>query len=171
MYQPAAPHPREEERLAELLDLAVLDTLPEEGCDQLAQLVAKVCDVPIALVSLVDARRQWFKARVGVELCETGRDEAFCAHAILAPGELLVVPDALEDPRFRENPLVLGPAGIRFYAGAPIVMSSGLPMGTLCAIDTRPRQLLPWQLRTLPLLARRVARFLEARREAARPPV
>lgn len=169
MYQPAAPHPREEERLAELLDLAILDTLPEAGCDQLARLVAQVCDVPIALVSLVDARRQWFKARVGIEACETGRDEAFCAHAILSPGELMLVPDTLKDPRFCENPLVLGPPGIRFYAGAPIVLASGLPMGTLCAIDTRPREFWPWQLRTLPLLARRLARLLEERREAARP--
>lgn len=167
MYQPAPPHPQEEERLAELLSLAILDTPPEERYDRLVQLIARICDVPIALVSIVDARRQWFKASVGLDACETGRDEAFCAHAILSPQQLLIVPDALADPRFRDNPLVTGPPHVRFYAGAPIVLSSGLPVGTLCAIDRRPREPWPWQLQSLALLARRVGRLLEEGRDGA----
>lgn len=171
MYQPAPPHPQEEERLAELLGLAILDSLPEESYDQFARLASQVCDAPIALVSLVDAQRQWFKARVGLDVCQTGRDEAFCAHAILPPQEMLVVPDTLADARFRDNPLVTGAPHVRFYAGAPIVLASGLPVGTLCVLDTRPRQLWPWQLQTLALLAKRTARLLEKRRDAAAPQV
>lgn len=167
MYQPAPPHPQEEQRLAELLSLAILDSLPEGGYDQFVQLAAQVCDAPIALVSLVDADRQWFKARVGLQVCETGRHEAFCAHALLSPQEMLVVPDTLADERFRENPLVRGAPHVRFYAGAPIVLASGLPMGTVCVLDTRPRQPWPWQLQTLALLAKRTARLLDKRRDAA----
>ena len=167
MFQPAPPHPREDERLAELMGLAILDSLPEESYDQFVRLAAQVCDVPIALISLVDEKRQWFKARVGLDVCETGRDEAFCAHAIHAPDEVMVVPDTQSDPRFADNPLVTGPPHIRFYAGAPIVTGGGLPVGTLCVIDTRPRELFPWQVQTLTLLAKRIARLLDKRRDAA----
>lgn len=166
-HAPAPPHPREEARLAELMGLAILDTLPEEDYDQFVRLAAQVCDAPIALISLVDENRQWFKARVGIDVCETGRDEAFCAHAILEQDRLMVVPDTLQDERFADNPLVLGPPHIRFYAGAPVVLDSGLPAGTLCVIDTRPRTLYPWQIQTLMLLSRRIARLLEKRRAAA----
>lgn len=166
-HEPAPPHSREEERLAELMGLAILDTLPEEDYDQFVRLAAQVCDAPIALISLVDENRQWFKARVGIDVCETGRDEAFCAHAIHAADQVMVVPDTLQDDRFADNPLVLGPPHIRFYAGAPVVLDSGLPVGTLCVIDTRPRTLYPWQLQTLMLLSKRIARLLEKRRAPA----
>lgn len=135
---PAAPLPPDEsQRLAALRELLILDTPPEERFDRIVRFAADEFDVPIALVSLVDAHRQWFKARVGLDVCETGRDAAFCAHAILEP-EVMVVEDALADPRFVDNPLVNGAPGIRFYAGAPLQVG-GRHVGTLCVIDVRPR--------------------------------
>ncbi|WP_157991444.1 GAF domain-containing protein [Caldimonas tepidiphila] len=150
--------------MAELVGLAILDTLPEDDYDQFTRLASEVCDTPIALVSLLDKDRQWFKSRIGMDVCETGRAEAFCPHAILTPDEVMLVPDALKDERFAENPLVVGPPHIRFYAGAPIVLDSGLPMGTLCVMDTRPRELHDWQVQTLRLLAKRIVRLLQQRR-------
>ena len=136
---PAAPLPPDEaERLAALRELLILDTPPEERFDRIVRFAADEFDVPIALVSLVDADRQWFKARVGLDACSTSRDAAFCGYAILDP-QVLVVEDALADPRFADNPLVLGPPGIRFYAGAPLEVA-GRRIGTLCVIDTRPRR-------------------------------
>lgn len=136
---PAAPLPADEaERLEALRRLLILDTPPEERFDRIVRFAADEFDVPIALVSLVDADRQWFKARVGLDACSTSRDSAFCGYAILKP-EVLVVEDALADPRFEDNPLVLGEPKIRFYAGAPIEVS-GRRIGTLCVIDTRPRR-------------------------------
>ncbi|MFM1989423.1 MAG: hypothetical protein RJA99_2380 [Pseudomonadota bacterium] len=135
---PAAPFPSDEsQRLAALRELLILDTPPEERFDRIVRFAADEFDAPIALVSLVDSERQWFKARVGLDICETGRDAAFCAYAILKP-EVMVVEDALADPRFVDNPLVLGAPGIRFYAGAPLEVG-GRRVGTLCVIDVRPR--------------------------------
>jgi GAF domain-containing protein len=135
---PSAPTPPDEpQRLEALRRLLILDTPPEERFDRIVRFAAEEFDAPIALVSLVDRDRQWFKARVGLEVCETSRDAAFCAHAILEP-EVMVVEDALADPRFADNPLVLGPPHIRFYAGSPLVVD-GRRVGTLCVIDTRPR--------------------------------
>jgi GAF domain-containing protein len=137
----AAPLPdNEAERLAALHALLILDTPPEQRFDKIAEFAASEFDVPIALISLIDRERQWFKARVGLPVCETGRDISFCGHAILAPG-IMVVSDALLDPRFADNPLVTGEPGIRFYAGAPLTMPSGAALGTLCLIDRRPRTL------------------------------
>lgn len=134
----SAPLPPDEpQRLDALRRLLILDTPPEERFDRIVRFAAEEFDAPIALVSLVDRDRQWFKARVGLEACQTSRDAAFCAHAILAP-EVMVVEDALADPRFADNPLVLGPPHIRFYAGSPLEIE-GRRVGTLCVIDTRPR--------------------------------
>ena len=136
-----APVPdNEAERLAALYALLILDTPPEQRYDRIAEFAASEFDVPIATITLVDADRQWFKAKVGTEVCATGRDISFCSHAILAP-EIMVVADTLADPRFADNPLVTGEPFIRFYAGAPLTLDSGVRLGTLCLIDRRPRTL------------------------------
>ncbi len=165
--QIAPPPPDEARRLAELRAYDVLDTLPEQAYDDITYLAAQICDVPIALVSLVDAERQWFKSRVGIDTIETSRDVAFCAHAIHAPGELLVVPDATADARFSGNPLVVEDPSIRFYAGAPLVTEQGSALGTLCVIDLAPRELDEGQAEALRALSRQVMAQLELRRAVA----
>ena len=136
-----APMPENEtQRQAALNQLGILDTGQEERFDRITRIAAEAFDVPIALVSLVDSDRQWFKSCVGLDVKETPRDMAFCAHAILE-NEVLVVPDALLDPRFADNPLVTGDPHVRFYAGYPLQLADGHCIGTLCLIDTRPRQL------------------------------
>lgn len=139
----SAPLPaNEEERLALLYELVLLDTPPERRLDKIVEFASVEFNIPIVLVSLVDRHRQWFKAKVGISACETAREVSFCAHAILSD-EPMIVPDALLDERFRDNPLVSGPPHIRFYAGAPLTCAEGLALGTLCLIDTRPRTLDP----------------------------
>lgn len=132
--------PNEKQRLAALHALLILDTPPEQRFDRIAEFAASEFDAPIALISLVDENRQWFKSRVGLDVCETSRDLAFCAHALLSSAPL-VIPDTLKDERFADNPLVLGPPHIRFYAGTPLLLPSGLAAGTLCIIDTKPREI------------------------------
>ncbi|CAI8716073.1 Diguanylate cyclase [Pseudomonas sp. IT-P2] len=127
-------------RVQVLQDLKLLDSAPEERFDRLTRLAKRLFNVPIALVTLVDKDRQWFKSCVGLGVTETPRDVSFCAHAILQD-ELLLVPDAREDERFHDNPLVIGDPNIRFYAGYPLTVPNGNKMGTLCLIDTRPRDL------------------------------
>jgi signal transduction histidine kinase len=151
----APPHPQEEARLAALDTLEILDTLPEARFDDLTRLASHLCGTPIALVSLVDHYRQWFKSRIGLETPETPRDFAFCAHAILGE-QLFVVEDAHADERFHDNPLVTGGPHLRFYAGIPIKGASGHPLGTLCVIDHQPRQLTPSQAEALAVLGRQV---------------
>jgi PAS domain S-box-containing protein len=150
-------------RLAELDGLQVLDTVPEPAFDALTRLAADSFDVPIALISLIDERRQWFKARIGLDAAETLREDAFCGHAIASPGEVMVVPDASQDARFAANPLVTGDPSIRFYAGAPLVTSAGHALGTLCVIDRRPRTISAAQIEQLRGLAAQVVAQLEAR--------
>lgn len=145
---PAAIPANDNERLQALRELLILDTPPEQRFDRIVQFAAEEFEVPIALLSLIDEQRQWFKARVGLDICETGRDVSFCGHAIHAP-TTMVVADALLDPRFIDNPLVTGPPFIRFYAGAPLEPRPGLRIGTLCLLDTRPRTLDPMDLRIL----------------------
>ncbi|HEY9106506.1 MAG TPA: GAF domain-containing protein [Roseateles sp.] len=135
-----APIPADDDaRLQALRELLILDTPPEERFDRLVEFAASEFDVPIALISLIDRERQWFKARVGLDACETRRDISFCGHAIVQR-ELFEVVDATLDPRFADNPLVVGAPWIRFYIGAPLALPGGATIGTLCLIDTRPRE-------------------------------
>jgi PAS domain S-box-containing protein len=160
-----APLPENEtERLAALRDLGILDTPPEPAYDELSALAAYICQTPIALISLVDEYRQWFKSRVGWTAGETCLDVAFCAHAILQP-DLLVVPDARADERFANNPLVTSPPRIRFYAGAPLVTAEGHALGTLCVLDHKPRELSAEQARALQVLSRQVVAQLSLREQ------
>ncbi len=162
--QPPHEHPQSErERLEALRALQILDTPPEREFDDLVWLASRICETPIALVSLVDADRQWFKASCGIEAKETSRDISFCRHA-LGQDSVFIVPDAALDPRFSSNPLVVGPPNIRFYAGAPLISADGFRYGTLCVIDTLPRSLSGRQAEALQRLARRTAEALEHRR-------
>ncbi|MDQ4064086.1 MAG: GAF domain-containing protein, partial [Actinomycetota bacterium] len=136
-----APLPlNEAQRIASLRGLHILDTPYEERFDRITRLAQRLFSVPIALVSLIDVNRQWFKSCIGLDLRETPRSTSFCAHAILSD-EALVIPDAQLDPRFADNPFVTGPPHIRFYAGQPLVGPNNQKLGTLCIIDRRPRQL------------------------------
>jgi GAF domain-containing protein len=153
----------EEARLAALEKYAILDTDPEQSFDDLTLLASFVCKTPIALISLVDEDRQWFKSRVGIDASETSRDIAFCSTAILQ-SDLFVVPDALNDERFRDNPLVVSDPHIRFYAGAPLINEDGCALGTLCVVDRTPRELSPEQREALKALSRLVLSQLEFRR-------
>jgi anti-sigma regulatory factor (Ser/Thr protein kinase) len=152
----------ETERLAALRRYRILDTDPERCFDDLALLASHICGTPMALISLVDERRQWFKARVGVTVAETSRAVSFCAHAI-KQRDLLIVPDALSDERFSENDLVTGDPKIRFYAGAPLVTPDGYALGTLCVADRTPRTLAADQVNALEALRRQVEAQLELR--------
>jgi GAF domain-containing protein len=143
--------PDEPARLRALHDTGVLDSAPEERFDRITRLARRVFDVPIALVSLVDAERQWFKSRQGIEIQETPRELSFCAHAI-HDDRVFIVPDALTDPRFADNPAVTGEIRARFYAGRPIRMF-GRRVGTLCLVDRRPRELRDDDVRALNDLA------------------
>ena len=158
---PGVP-PDEPARLALLESLELLDTPPEAGFDELVSLAADVCETPVAMVSLVGRERQWFKARVGTDLCGSPREQAFCARAILDPTRIFEIEDAARDPRFADNPLVTGAPEIRFYAGAPLVLQ-GRALGTLCVVDHEPRRLTEIQRRRLGLLARQVVREIELR--------
>ncbi|MBD2078193.1 GAF domain-containing protein [Phormidium sp. FACHB-592] len=160
---PANLPENETARLAALCQYNILDTPAEAAFDEIATLAAALCDTPIALVSLVDSTRQWFKAKIGLAVEETEREVAFCGHAILQP-DLLIVPDASQDQRFADNPFVLDDPQIRFYAGAPLLTAEGHAMGTLCVIDSVPRDLSLEQAQALRVLARQVMTQLELRR-------
>lgn len=137
----AAPIPEvESQRLAVLHELSILDTLEEEAYDDLTMLAAQICQTPIALVTLIDSDRQWFKSRRGFAPRETPRDIAFCSHAIL-DNKPFIVNDSAQDIRFRDNPLATDPPHIRFYAGAPLIFEPGIHLGTLCVIDSKAREL------------------------------
>jgi len=164
VQKPAIP-PTESQRLQTLRGLGILDTLPEERFDRITRLARRLFGVPIALISLVDAERQWFKSNQGLPATETGRDVSFCGHAV-ADDELLVVPDALADERFMDNPLVVGDPGIRFYAGCPVHAGEGFPIGTVCLIDRERRELSAEDILLLRDLAAMVEDELHMLREA-----
>ena len=156
-----APLPANEaQRLAALREYRILDTPPDPAYDEIARLASQICGVPIALIALTDQDRQWFKARVGIELEETPRNLAFCAHAILQP-DLLLVPDATKDERFADNPFVTSAPNVRFYAGAPLRTSGGTALGTLCVVDQVPRELSEEQKAALRTLADQVVTRME----------
>jgi GAF domain-containing protein len=163
-----APIPdNEEARLAALEDYRILDTATEQAYDDITALAAQICGVPIAMISLVDESRQWFKSKLGLNEQETPRDVAFCAHAILQ-SEPLIVRDALKDTRFADSALVTRSPRIRFYAGFPLASPEGFALGTLCAIDRKPRRLTDSQRHAMQALSRQVMALLEARRVSAR---
>jgi PAS domain S-box-containing protein len=154
----------EEDRLAALREYRILDTLPEAAYDDITLLASQICAAPIALITMVDADRQWFKSRIGLDLVETPRDVSFCAHAILE-ADLVEVPDTTKDARFADNPFVTEASRFRFYAAAPLVTSEGLALGTLCVLDRVPRQLTPGQQASLRALARQTMAQLERGRQ------
>jgi GAF domain-containing protein len=158
--------PDEDRRLAALRELSILDTQSEERFDRITRLAASVGEVPIALVSLVDQNRQWFKSCIGLGARETSREVSFCAHAVMTRAPV-IVPDTLQDDRFADNPLVVGEPRIRFYAGFPIFHHNGSCVGTLCLIDSRPRQFPPALIQQLEDLASMVQRELNSEPRSA----
>ena len=154
----------ENERLDALARLKIMDTPPEPEFDELVEMAAAICEVPISLITLVDERRQWFKAAIGLATQETSREVAFCSHAI-QQREVLTVEDATLDPRFAQNPLVTGEIGIRFYAGVPVSNAEGHLLGTLCVIDTVPRKLTKTQMAALRVLGHQANARLELREQ------
>lgn len=159
-----APIPdNETERLSALREYHILDTDAEQSYDDIAALATYICQVPIALISLVDGGRQWFKSKMGMEQRETPREVAFCAHAILQR-EPFIVPDTRKDRRFSDNVLVTDEPHVRFYAGFPLINAEGLALGTLCVKDRKPRHLSPAQKQVMQILARQAMALVESRR-------
>jgi len=159
----ADQHPAQAARLAALHDYDILDTAPEAMFDDIVRLASEICEMPMSIISLVDENRQWFKAEVGLDTDQTPIDQSICAHAILTDG-FLEVRDTILDERTRDNPLVTGLPNLRFYAGAVLFTPEGLPLGTLCVLDDKPRELTPLQRQTLKVLAKQVMTQLDLRR-------
>jgi GAF domain-containing protein len=155
--------PNEAARLKALRRYQLLDSLPEDIYNDITRIASAICGTPVAIINLIDEHRQWTKARYGIELKEFPRDQSFCAHAILQPDEIMLVPDARYDERFFDNPLVMGDLPVIFYAGMPIVDSGGYPLGTLCVVDNRPREMSDQKLMALKALAKLVQTNFELR--------
>ncbi len=162
---PANIPPNEAERLDVLNSYNILDSLPEKEYDAITKIASGICNTPIALVSIVDEDRQWFKSHHGLDATETHRDLAFCAHSILQPNDLFIVNDATKDERFFDNPLTTQAPNVVFYAGAPLNSSEGYSLGTLCVIDNKPKELNESQKESLVLLAAQVVSLLELRKK------
>lgn len=156
-------HPSEAARIAALKSYGILDTPREAEFDEVVEVLASICEAPICIINLIDSGRQWFKAEVGFGVRETPLDSSICAHAILR-SDFFLVPDMLQDPCFSDNPLVTGAPHLRFYAGALLRTPDGLPLGTVCVLDYRPRDLDNRQKNAIRLMARQVMRQLELRR-------
>ncbi len=158
------PYPdNESQRVAALHKLQILDSGPDQSYDDLVFLASMICNTPMAMVSLVDRDRQWFKSKIGISATETPRDISFCTHTIMRPSDLLIVDDATKDPRFTDSPLVTGDPEVRFYAGAPLVTHQGLALGAICVVDKQPRTLDARQAEALRCLARQVVALFELR--------
>jgi len=162
----AALHSAEKQRIAALRSYEILDTPREAEFDDIVRVVSAICETPISVINLIDHGRQWFKAEVGLGVRETPLPASICAHAILQPG-LFVVPDTLNDQRFLDNPLVTGDPHLRFYAGALLETEEGLPLGTICVLDYKPRQLTDNQKDLLRLMASQIMKLFELRRQNA----
>lgn len=159
----AAKHKKEEERIKLLESYSILDTLPEIDYDNLTAIAAEICGTPISLVSFVDKDRQWFKSRHGLNATETPRDYSFCAHAINDPHNVFIIEDSRKDIRFFDNPVVTGSPNVVFYAGVPLINENGLPLGSLCVIDDKPKKLSENQIRSLKALSDQIMKLLELR--------
>ena len=162
-WQPAPTPSNESERLAALHEYKILDTPPEQVFDDLTWLASFICQTPMALVTLIDRHRQWFKSRVGFDSTETPRTESICAYAVLKPEGLMEVPDAAKDRRFAGMPAIAGGPCVRFYAGAPLVGARGYAVGTICVMDREPRALSEDQRHALRILAKQATAQLELR--------
>ncbi len=159
--------PDENERLAALSTYRLIDTDPEHDFDELTALASKICETPIALITLIDESRQWFKSAHGVDAKETPREMAFCSHTIVEKDQMMMISDLRKDDRFASNPLVKEDPKVVFYAGVSLVNEDGYPLGTLCVIDHKPKELTPYQLDALAVLARQVLTQMELRRKVA----
>ena len=148
MKKPEIPE-NEKERLKELKEYSILDTLPEQEYEEITQLASFISETPISLITLIDENRQWFKSHLGLEIKQSSRNDSFCAHAINDKDNILIIPDSRKDDRFHDNPWVLNEPKIIFYAGIPLISSNGYPLGTLCVIDSQPRELNDKQLKAL----------------------
>lgn len=164
MIAPRIPH-NEQERLSELISYDILDSLPESAYDDIVKIAAQICNTPIALISLIDRDRQWFKSKIGIEGEETDRETAFCAHAINYPEDIMEVENANLDERFHDNPNTIGEPFVTFYAGAPLVTTSGNALGTICVIDHKAKKLDDAQRDALKALSRQVMALLELKRK------
>lgn len=155
----------ENERLEALVAYNILDTLPEVEFEELTLLASQICQTPVALISLLDDKRQWFKSVIGADVRETPKEQAFCAHTIVGIEDIMIVSDAREDARFSSNPLVTGNPNIVFYAGVPLINHDGYALGSLCVIDVEPKQLTSEQVKSLKILARQVLTQIELRKK------
>ncbi|NNE31480.1 MAG: GAF domain-containing sensor histidine kinase [Winogradskyella sp.] len=157
-------HEREKDRIKELESYSILDTLPEADYDNLTAIAAEICGTEISLISLIDSNRQWFKSNHGLDARQTPREYAFCAHAINSQESVFMVQDSRNDERFHDNPLVTGDPRVIFYAGIPLISENGLPLGTLCVIDHKPKLLSQSQISSLDALAKQVMNILNLRK-------
>lgn len=162
--EPLEPE-KENKRLEALESYSILDTLPEEDFDNLTAIASQICGTHISLVSLIDDKRQWFKSHHGLDVEETPKEYAFCAHAINKPNEVFIIEDAREDERFHDNPLVTDAPYVIFYAGVPLINEEGMPLGTLCVIDKEPKVLSQAQIDSLKGLTKQVMNLMELRRK------